>query len=159
MDLFFQSIAEINLLSHKLYYFIQPSLYWLGENWELLFDVWNVSLLACTCRIWMPLRKFDFKSGKCPKGMSLLYLQLLAHGLFCLFVCLCLSNIQGSRIQALWCQWRLSPRHLRPDVWLQNFYHQRHLTPRHLTIVTSDVRMWKTLGVPVVIDGDNLPSR
>ena len=43
-------------------------------------------------------------------------------------------------IQALWRQWRLSPRHLRQDVWLQEFYHPRCLTPRHLTTMTFVAR-------------------
>jgi len=43
-------------------------------------------------------------------------------------------------IQAVWRQGPLSPRHLRPDVWLQDFWCQRHLTPRHLTAVTSDTK-------------------
>ena len=62
------------------------------------------------CLFWLALAGFEcllenliFKSGKCPKGMSLLYLQLLAIAcawtFFIFFNCLCLSKIKGTTIK------------------------------------------------------------
>ena len=51
------------------------------------------------CLFWLALAGFEcllenliFKSGKCPKGMSFLYLQLLAHGLFYSFLFVLVKN-------------------------------------------------------------------